>query len=124
MNNHSKKFIAWILIVLLILIPSLIDLKGVVKTFWADQDKHFHLITFALFMVVTNLLFSGWKLWKIVGTTFLLGFIIEILQELLTQGNRQFHVADIIYNLIGIGLGLTLILIYRGIQNGTPPIGK
>lgn len=117
MNNTRNKFIVWIIIIILILIPSLVDLKGVVKNFWADQDKHFHLVTFALFMVITNLLFKSLKLWQVAGITFLLGLAIELLQEFFTDGNRQFHINDILYNLIGIGLGLVLILIYRGIKH-------
>ncbi|MDA3893456.1 MAG: hypothetical protein PF517_17465 [Salinivirgaceae bacterium] len=65
MKTPTKKLIAWLLIIVILITASLIDLTGVVKSWWVDQDKHFHLVLYALFMVLTALLFKKLSLFKI-----------------------------------------------------------
>jgi len=115
-NNkpQTKKLLSWLLIVAIILIASLLDLTGVINSWWADQDKHFHLVLFALFMVLTKLLFTNLSLFKISLITFALGLLIEILQTLITNGTRKFDMYDIAFNLLGVALGLLILLVYRG----------
>ncbi len=112
--QKNKKLIAWLLIIVILITSALIDLTGVVKSWWVDQDKHFHLVLFALFMVLTALLFKKLSLFKISLITFSLGVLIELLQAWFTHGNRQFDLNDIYFNLIGIGLGLVILLVYKG----------
>lgn len=109
----TTKHILWILIILLIVIPSLLDLSAVITVHWIDQDKYAHLSIFALFMVVTQLLFSKLSLLKIAGLSFLLGLAIEVLQEFLTHGTRHFDANDILYNVLGVLLGGLLLVIYK-----------
>jgi hypothetical protein len=113
-SQSTKKLHAWRLIILSLIVALLIDLTGVVKSCWIDQEKHFHLVVFALFMVVTKLLFTNLSLFKISLITFVLGMLIELLQALFTGGNRQFDGYDIAFNLMGIALGLLILLVYRG----------
>ncbi|MBI9066021.1 MAG: VanZ family protein [Salinivirgaceae bacterium] len=114
MKTPTKKLIAWLLIIVIVITASLIDLTGVVKSWWVSQDKHFHLAIFALFMVVTQLLFKKLSLFKISLITFALGLLIELLQAWFTHGHRHFDLNDIYFNLIGIALGLAVLLVYKG----------
>ncbi len=114
MTKTHHKLVLWLLIILLIITTSLLDLTGVVKWWWVDQDKHFHLILFALFIVVTQLLFTHLSLVKISLITFALGLLIELLQAYFTNGNRRFDMYDVAFNIIGIALGLLILLVYRG----------
>jgi glycopeptide antibiotics resistance protein len=114
MKPQTKKLITWLLIVILLITTSLIDLTGVVKSWWVDQDKHFHLAIFTLFMVITQLLFKNLSLIKISLITFGLGMLIELLQAWFTHGKRHFDLYDVLFNLLGIALGLVILLIYRG----------
>jgi glycopeptide antibiotics resistance protein len=114
MTKIHNKLVLWLLIIILIIATSLLDLTGVVKSWWVDQDKHFHLVLFALFMVVTKLLFKNLSLFKISLITFCLGLLIELLQAYFTHGHRKFDVYDLTFNLLGVALGLFILLVYRG----------
>ena len=118
MSIQTKKLLVWLTIILLLIASSLIDLTGMVKSWWVNQDKHFHLAIFALFMVITQLLFKNLSLFKISLITFVLGVLIELLQAYFTHGNRQFDAYDVLFNLLGIALGLLLLLVYRQSTNG------
>ncbi len=114
MQAKDKKLISWILIVVSLLICSLITLPGEIGELWKHHDKDFHLLVFALFMVVTRLFFKNLSILKISLITFSLGLLIEILQGVITIAHRQFDLYDILFNVIGIGLGVVILLIYPG----------
>jgi len=69
-------------------------------------------------MVVTKLLFTNLSLVKISLITFALGLLIKLLQALITNGTRKFDIHDLGFNLMGIVLGLIILLVYRGVENG------
>ncbi len=113
MSPQNKKFIIWITLTLLIIAASIIDLRSIVKTYFIDQDKIFHIIIFTMFMVVTKLLLTKLSIIKNAAITFALGLLIELLQKYLPIGMRHFTFNDIIANTIGIALGVALLLLMK-----------
>jgi glycopeptide antibiotics resistance protein len=69
-------------------------------------------------MVVTKLFFKNLSLLKVSAITLALGLLIEVMQKFFTGGKRQFDGYDIAFNLLGIALGLVVLLVYRGVENG------
>ena len=120
MQSQTKKISAWVLSSVLLITASLIDLTGVVQSWWVNQDKHFHLVIFALFMVVTKFMFPKLTLFKVALITFGLGILIEVLQATFTHGHRKFDLYDIAFNLLGVALGLLILLVYKGFDSAPP----
>lgn len=76
-------------------------------------EMGFNLLVFIPFGVCFPLIRKEWSFWKILGCGFLLSFLYESLQYILTIGMAD--VTDLIFNTLGAGLGLLVYLLFKKI---------
>jgi hypothetical protein len=112
------RWFLWFGVIAIIIMSSLLKNEPVHLALKGEQDKLLHIIVFFGFLLYTKLLFKNLSLFKISLITFALGLLIELLQAWFTHGNRQFDAYDVLFNLLGIALGLLLLLVYRQNTNG------
>lgn len=76
-------------------------------------EMGFNLLVFVPFGVCLPLIKQNWSFWKIIGCGFLLSFLYESLQYILTIGMAD--VTDLIFNTLGVGVGLLVYLLFKKI---------
>lgn len=76
-------------------------------------EMGFNLLVFIPFGVCLPLIREEWSFRKILGCGFLLSFLYESLQYILTIGMAD--VTDLIFNTLGVGVGLLVYLIFTKI---------
>jgi VanZ family protein len=92
------------LVAVLSLIPSPPEMGG--------SDKLGHISAYAALAIWFAGLYPRQRYWRILAGLFALGLIIEVLQGL--SGYRQAEFLDLIANLTGTGIGLSLGLLFPG----------
>lgn len=107
------RLLAWLFLLALLLVFSLINLDNFIPHLLVQQDKLLHLLIFTFLFLLSKSLFP--KLSGLKTGLFLVayGLLLEILQKLLSHGLRHFSFTDILFNVLGIVLGILLFWIYR-----------
>jgi hypothetical protein len=99
-----------------ITLRAVVDLKNHMVSVIANQDKYLHFITFLSLIFIGTSLFKKSSLVIITGLLFLFGVILELLQELLSNGMRHFHWLDILFNALGMLTALLMLFVFRKIR--------
>ena len=106
-------FPLWLLLITCIIGLSLSDLRAFIPISWPHQDKLFHILAFAVLIPLTQLTFKKVPLFFILFGAFLFGLLLEFSQLLFSSGTRQYDANDLVFNLLGIGFGLLVLLFAR-----------
>ena len=106
LKRKVLKIFIWSFFIIAIFILALLDLESMFPDFNFSKGADMrHIVTFAAFIPLTMLTFPDWKLPRIIGIAMFFGIGIEIAQELITSGARNFTWSDLLYDLTGIITG-------------------
>ena len=84
----------------------------------ADYDAAFHVGTFGILTLASPLV--RWPIWRSALALFAVGLAIEAIQTL--EPTRSASWRDVLFNAVGIGIGVVAIIAFRTVQQrlGTP----
>jgi VanZ family protein len=111
MKSKPISIAIWSLFIISILLLALLDLDKITNFDFSNGFIFRHVLTFSFFLPFTKLVFKQLNLFQVCLAAIAFGFGIEIAQALFTNGARSFSWMDLLYDMLGILIGIVITLI-------------
>ena len=110
MKKHHLLLLIWISFILIITYWALIPNGGAFLAIGKEKPWMFrHFLTFLVFVPLTKFTFPKLNYLYLFLISFGFGLLIELLQHWFTNGVREFNLANLALDLVGIVVGMVLL---------------
>jgi VanZ family protein len=110
MKKHHILIIIWVSFMVIITYWAMIPNGGAFLAIGKEKPWMFrHFLTFLVFVPLTKFTFPKLNYLYLFLISFGFGLLIEILQHYLTNGVREFNLANLALDLVGIAVGMGIV---------------